>query len=95
MDVAERFSANLLVCRDIAGLSQEKLALAAELHRTEIGKLESGERVPRVDTLLKLAGAMRVDPCDLLKGMAWEPGTRRRLGAFTFPVGRTLGSDHG
>jgi transcriptional regulator with XRE-family HTH domain len=73
--VAQRFGANLVHHRKQAGLSQEQLGLQADLHRTEIGLLERGARVPRVDTLLKLAVALRVAPGDLLDGIAWQPGT--------------------
>lgn len=72
--VARRFGENLVRCRKAAGLSQEQLGLCADLHRTEIGLLERGARVPRIDTLLKLAAALEVGHSDLLNGMAWEPG---------------------
>jgi transcriptional regulator with XRE-family HTH domain len=72
--VAERFGENLMVYRRRAGLSQEELGFRASLHRTEIGELERGVRVPRIDTLVKLAGALSVPPGDLLKGVAWSPG---------------------
>jgi transcriptional regulator with XRE-family HTH domain len=35
--------------------------------------IESGHRMPRLDTLIKLAGALGVPLQDLLKGIAWEP----------------------
>lgn len=73
MNVAERFGRNLFLCRRRACLSQEHLAARADLHRTEIGLLERGERVARVDTLMKLAGALEADPADLLRGIAWMP----------------------
>jgi transcriptional regulator with XRE-family HTH domain len=43
------------------------------MHRTQISLLEGGERLPRVETLVKLAGALGVAPNDLLDGIAWEP----------------------
>jgi transcriptional regulator with XRE-family HTH domain len=46
---AERFGRNLLAARRRAGFSQEELGALAALHRTEIGLLENGRRVPRVD----------------------------------------------
>lgn len=73
-DLAERFGANLLSCRDRARVSQEELGFRADLHRTEIGMLERGIRLPRIDTLLKLAGALEVEPADLLDGMGWNAG---------------------
>lgn len=43
----------------------------AGLNRTEINLLEYGRRVPRLDTIVKLAGAVEVQPCALLTGLAW------------------------
>lgn len=56
------------------GESQEDLSLRAGLHRTEISQIERGLRVPRVDTLLKLAGALEVPIGELVGDLAWEPG---------------------
>jgi transcriptional regulator with XRE-family HTH domain len=72
MDVAERFGSNLYRARKRLGLSQEAVGFAAGLHRTEIGMLERGERKPRIDTLVKLAGALEVPPEALLEGIAWQ-----------------------
>lgn len=73
MTVAERFGRNLWRCRRRADLSQEELSSRAALHRTEIGLLEQGKRTAKVDTLMKLAGALEADPAVLLKGIAWQP----------------------
>jgi transcriptional regulator with XRE-family HTH domain len=75
--VSERFAENLLIYRRRAKLSQEELGVLASLHRTEIGQLEQGSRLPKIDTLVRLAGALTVPPGDLLKGMAWKPGKTR------------------
>jgi transcriptional regulator with XRE-family HTH domain len=80
-EVAQEFGLNMLVARKRADLSQEELGFRASLHRTEIGELERGVRLPRIDTVVKLAGALSVPPGDLLKGVAWSPG-RERLGRF-------------
>jgi transcriptional regulator with XRE-family HTH domain len=74
VDIASRFGENLTVYRKRANLSQEELGFLAALHRTEIGQLERGARLARVDTLVKLAGALAIPPGSLLKGMAWAPG---------------------
>ena len=55
-------------------MSQEELGALASLHRTEIGMLEHGTRLARVDTLMKLAGALSVSPAELLEGIHWVPG---------------------
>jgi transcriptional regulator with XRE-family HTH domain len=74
VDIAARFGENLTIYRRRANLSQEELGFRASLHRTEIGQLEKGDRLPRIDTLVKLAGALSIPPGDLLKGMAWVAG---------------------
>jgi transcriptional regulator with XRE-family HTH domain len=74
-EVATKFGRNLLRCRRRAALSQEELGNLASLHRTEIGMLEHGTRLARVDTLMKLAGALSVSPLELLDGIHWTPGT--------------------
>lgn len=82
MDIAARFGDNLARCRKRADLSQEELSVLASVHRTEISQLERGLRVPRIDTLVKLAASIDVPAEDLLEGMDWEPGGTR-LGQFT------------
>jgi transcriptional regulator with XRE-family HTH domain len=81
LKVAQEFGLNLLVARRRADLSQEELGFRASLHRTEIGQLERGVRLPRIDTVVKLSGALSVPPGDLLKGIAWAPGGQR-IGRF-------------
>ncbi len=77
MIVKERFAANLVYRRKEAGLSQEELGFRAALHRTEIGMLERGIRMARIDTLVKLAGALEIEPGALLAGIVWLPGDPR------------------
>jgi len=79
--VAENFSRNLRSCRKRAKLTQEGLAFDAGLHRTEIGLLETGARVPRIDTLVKLASALAIPPGELLDGIEWQPPSLQR-GSF-------------
>lgn len=83
MSVAKRFGANLTAQRERAGLSQEDLSFRAALHRTEIGLLERGARIPRIDTLAKLAGALGVTPAELLDGIEWRPA-ETQPGGFRF-----------
>jgi DNA-binding XRE family transcriptional regulator len=82
MNLADQFGRNLASCRRRGRLSQEELAVRASLHRTAVGQLERGERVCRVDTLIKLAGSLGIPPEELLEGLGWDPGGTR-VGRFT------------
>jgi transcriptional regulator with XRE-family HTH domain len=72
--IAAQFAINLKRCRNDADFSQEDVGVRASLHRTEVSQLERGLRVARIDTLVKLAGALEVPPTVLLEGIAWTPG---------------------
>jgi transcriptional regulator with XRE-family HTH domain len=78
VDVAARFGQNLSRCRRAAGLTQEELGRLASVHRTEVGLLERGLRIARVDTLVKLCSALSVSSEDLLEGIDWAPGDSSR-----------------
>ncbi len=43
------------------------------MHRTVLSVLEQGKRLPRLDTILKLAAGLGVGTCDLLAWMWWRP----------------------
>jgi transcriptional regulator with XRE-family HTH domain len=74
-DLKRRFGENLILLRGRAGLSQERVAERAGLHKSQIGMLEHGRRLAQLDTIVKLAGALEVEPCELLAGMAWRLGS--------------------
>ncbi|HVY78868.1 MAG TPA: helix-turn-helix transcriptional regulator [Solirubrobacterales bacterium] len=67
-----KFAENMLIQRRRSGLSQEELGFLTDLHRTEIGQLERGTRLPRFDTIAKLAGGPRVEPAVLFSGIEWQ-----------------------
>ena len=51
------------------GWSQEKLAENSDLHRNYIGDIERGEENVSVDTLMRIATALKVRLCDLVRGV--------------------------
>jgi transcriptional regulator with XRE-family HTH domain len=55
MTTREQFARNLRQARERAGISQEALAEACDLHRTEISLLERSKRSPRLETIAILA----------------------------------------
>jgi transcriptional regulator with XRE-family HTH domain len=93
--LALRFGENLLIHRRRAGLSQEELSFRADLHRTEIGMLERGIRLPRLDTIIKVAGGIEITPGELLEGMEWRPGPYKQ-GSFRLdsPVALAVARRH-
>ena len=54
------------------GLSQEKLAELAHLHRTYISDIERGIRNPTITTIFALCKAFNTTPAELLKGFENE-----------------------
>jgi transcriptional regulator with XRE-family HTH domain len=52
--------------RKMQGISQEQLALNADLDRSYVGGVERGEHNLTIISLVKLANALGVKPTDLL-----------------------------
>jgi transcriptional regulator with XRE-family HTH domain len=68
--VRKQFAANLRGHRERVGLSQEALAEACDLHRTEISLLERCKRSPRLETLVILARGLELSSlAELLEGI--------------------------
>ena len=68
--VRKQFAANLRRQRERAGLSQEALADACNLHRTEISLLERCKRSPRLETIVILSRGLGLSsPGELLEGI--------------------------
>jgi transcriptional regulator with XRE-family HTH domain len=55
--------------RNALGLSQEALADQAGIHWTFLGQVERGQRNLSLHNLLKIAGGLRVDPAELVRGV--------------------------
>lgn len=85
VDLDRSFGPNLRRWRDKRGYSQERLAQLADLHRTEIGLLERGQREPKLGIITKLAGALGVPPNVLFEGLQFVPSESGQ-GHFTYAV---------
>ena len=52
--------------REERGLTQEKLAVDSEIDLTYLGGIERGKRNPSLLVIARVAGALGVNPADLL-----------------------------
>ncbi|MBS1860979.1 MAG: helix-turn-helix transcriptional regulator [Actinobacteria bacterium] len=71
--VTDAFAEILLAARRQAGLSQEELGLRSGLDRTTISALERGVASPKLESLIRIAGALDKDPAELLPSVRWRP----------------------
>lgn len=81
-EAAKQLGRNVWLARRRAGYSQEALGAVASLHLTEIGLIKHGQRLPRVDTLMRLAGALDVRVESLLEGIAGIAPVPNARGSF-------------
>lgn len=72
VEVKVAFGIVLRRLRKSADLSQEKLALNADIDRTYIGTMERGEKQPTITTLFHLSKALGVLPDEIIKCVRLE-----------------------
>lgn len=65
-EVAKVFGEEVRRIRNEAGLSQERLALEADVDRSFLSKMERGIRQPSLTVLLKLCQALKYAPDKLV-----------------------------
>lgn len=77
-------AANVRQARKAVGLSQEELALEAEVDRTYVSQVERGKRNITIVVLARLARALKTTPAALVTATAGaraaESGKRKRRG---------------
>jgi transcriptional regulator with XRE-family HTH domain len=66
---AKRLGGNLRREREAEGLSRERLARIAQVSVDAIYNTEQAKSMPRLGTFLLLAGALEIEPVDLLEGV--------------------------
>jgi transcriptional regulator with XRE-family HTH domain len=69
MDSLATFVANLRRLRREAGLTQERLAEQADLHMTDIARIETLRRDPGVKVVAKIASGLGVPAAALFEGI--------------------------
>jgi transcriptional regulator with XRE-family HTH domain len=70
MDLVRLLGKNVRHYRQLRGITQEDLALSADMKRSYLSDLERGTRNPSVRALGRLADALDVEPAALLRSEA-------------------------
>lgn len=73
MQPLEIFAANVRRIRKERGLTQERLAERADLHLTDIARIETVRRDPGVKVVSKIAYGLGVPAGDLFAGVVYAP----------------------
>jgi transcriptional regulator with XRE-family HTH domain len=74
MKLAQAIAQRIKELREAAGLSQQEVAMRADLSLSLVAKIEQGKKGdPRASTLLALAQALGVPPGQLLEGLPVPP----------------------
>lgn len=68
MNLVQQFGQNVRRERKAKGLSQDELAVMANMRRSYLSDLERGTRNPSVQALGRIAEALKILPGDLLSG---------------------------
>lgn len=66
-EITEAVAGRIKYFRRIKELSQEELALRANINPAYYGQVERGLKCPTIDTLYKIACAMEISPAELLR----------------------------
>jgi transcriptional regulator with XRE-family HTH domain len=64
--IVSRFATQMRTYREAKGISQEKLAEYANLHRTYIGSIERAEKIPSLITIVKISKALNINISELI-----------------------------
>jgi transcriptional regulator with XRE-family HTH domain len=68
MNLVQQFGQNVRRERLARGLSQDELAVRANMRRSYVSDVERGTRNPSVQALGRIAAALEIDPACLLQG---------------------------
>lgn len=64
--IVQNFANQMKSLRESEGVSQEKLAELAGLHRTYIGSIERAEKIPSLVTIVKISKALNINISNLI-----------------------------
>ena len=67
ISAVSKLGRNLRAARAKLGMSQEQVSERSGVHATEVSRIESSKRDPRVSTVERLAKAVKMKPGELLE----------------------------
>jgi|HubBroStandDraft_6_1064221.scaffolds.fasta_scaffold292705_2 transcriptional regulator with XRE-family HTH domain len=73
MEPLDAFADNVRRIRHERGLTQERLAELADLHLTDIARIETRRRDPGVRVVAKVAHGLGVPAAELLRDVEYRP----------------------
>lgn len=79
------FAAELKARRLALGLSQDKFALVAEIHRTFVAKVERAVAMPSLSSVYRIAEGLDVDPAVLITAVSKRYKKELRSAALVSP----------
>jgi len=88
MDPLDAFAANVRRLRRQRGLTQERLAELADLHMTDVARIETQRREPGIRVVAKLAYGLETTASELLDGVRHEPRRSSQTSAAVQPTRR-------
>ena len=72
-DPLRRFAKNIRQARAALGVTQERVAAAADMEQSQYARIERGEVEPGVRTAARVARALEVPLAQLYEGVEWLP----------------------
>ena len=72
------FGATLRALRRSKGFSQEELGFRSGVHRTYIGELERGQKIPTIAMLARIAHPLALRPSELIRAAEVLASKRRK-----------------
>ena len=78
MDLKEVVAINLRRIRHAKDLTQEELAEAAGLSARYVGAIERADKSPSVSVLGRIADALEIDPCELIRPVRPRSGGKAK-----------------
>lgn len=87
--IAEAFAEKLRAARSEAGFTQEELAHLSGLDRSTVSQSELANASPQLETLIRLAGGLQLDPRELMPDVRWQPPAAATHPRGTFRSGES------